>query len=305
MPSAYPSGFDSLAKPTATTKEDDAGFEHDIVHTNEANAIEAVEQTLGVNPQAAFSTVSDRIADLEILGKPVLSLVRNSTGSTLAKGAAVYLSGATGNKANATLAQASSDATSARTHGFVYEAIPNNSNGYVIVEGYLEGIDTSAAASDGQIVYLSGSTAGGWTTTKPVAPTHMVYLGVIARKNPSVGAIYVKVQNGYELDEIHDVLIASKTNGDLLQYEASSGLWKNKAQSTLTVAPSQVTGLAVVTADSRLSDARTPTAHAASHGSAGSDPVSIAQSQVSGLSASLAGKENVGIAVAMAMVLGG
>lgn len=42
--------------------------------------------------------------------------------------------------------------------------------------------------------------------------------------------------------------------------------------------------------DSRLSDARTPTAHAASHGSAGSDPVTVTQSQVTGLDAALSGK---------------
>jgi hypothetical protein len=243
MASAYPSGFDSLAKPTATTKEDDAGFEHDIVHTNEANAIEAVQTTLGLNPQGAFATVDARIDDLEVLGKPVLSLVRNSTGATLTKGTVVYLSGATGNKANVIKALATTDATSARTQGFVWEDIANNADGYVIVEGYLENIDTSAAASDGQIVYLSGSVAGGWTVTKPVAPIHMVYLGVIAKKNPSTGVIYVKVQNGFELDEIHDVLIVSEANGDLLKYDSASGLWKNAAQSTLTVAQSQVTNL--------------------------------------------------------------
>jgi hypothetical protein len=243
MASAYPSGFDSLAKPTETTLEDDAGFEHDIVHTDEANAIEAVQATLGLNPEGAFTTVDDRIADLEVLGKPVLSKVRNSTGATLTKGTAVYLSGATGNHVNVTKALATSDATSARTQGFVWEDIANNADGYVIVEGYLENIDTSAAASDGQIVYLSGSVAGGWTVTKPVAPIHMVYLGVIAKKNPSTGVIYVKVQNGFELDEIHDVLIVSEANGDLLKYDSASGLWKNAAQSTLTVTQSQVTNL--------------------------------------------------------------
>jgi hypothetical protein len=256
MASAYPSGFDSLAKPTATTKEDDAGFEHDIVHTNEANAIEAVQTTLGLNPEGAFTTVDDRIADLEVLGKPVLSKVRNSTGATLTKGTAVYLSGATGNHVNVTKALATTDATSARTQGFVWEDIANNADGYVIVEGYLENIDTSAAASDGQIVYLSGSVAGGWTVTKPVAPIHLVYLGVIAKKNPSTGAIYVKVQNGFELDEIHDVLISSKTNGDLLKYDSATDLWKNSAQSTLTVAQSQVTGL-VTDLSGKVGTART------------------------------------------------
>lgn len=39
--------------------------------------------------------------------------------------------------------------------------------------------------------------------------------------------------------------------------------------------------------DARLSDARTPTAHASSHASAGSDPITVAQSQVTGLTAAL------------------
>jgi hypothetical protein len=240
--SSYPGGYDSLAKPTATTKEDDAGFEHDIVHTDEANAIEAVQSTLGLNPEGAFTTVDDRIADLEVLGKPVLSLVRNATGSPLVKGDVVYTSGANGTHVQVTKALATSDATSARTMGFIYDDIANGADGYVISEGYLEGIDT-AGKTVGSIVYLSGTTAGGWITTEPVAPVHMVYLGVITRVNANNGSIYVKIQNGYELDELHDVLITSKTNGDLLQYESSTSLWKNKAQSTLTVAQSQVTNL--------------------------------------------------------------
>ena len=40
--------------------------------------------------------------------------------------------------------------------------------------------------------------------------------------------------------------------------------------------------------DSRLSDARTPTAHAASHGDGGTDEIAIAQSQVTGLTSDLA-----------------
>jgi hypothetical protein len=52
-------------------------------------------------------------------------------------------------------------------------------------------------------------------------------------------------------------------------------------QTALAITPSQVTGTAVITTDSRLSNARTPTAHASTHASAGSDPVSISSSQVS------------------------
>lgn len=61
-------------------------------------------------------------------------------------------------------------------------------------------------------------------------------------------------------------------------------------QTALTIDPSQVTGTAVITTDSRLSDARTPTSHASTHGVSGSDPVTVAQSQVTGLTTALAGK---------------
>jgi len=42
--------------------------------------------------------------------------------------------------------------------------------------------------------------------------------------------------------------------------------------------------------DARLTDSRTPTAHAASHGAAGSDPVTLGQSQITNLTTDLAGK---------------
>jgi hypothetical protein len=48
------------------------------------------------------------------------------------------------------------------------------------------------------------------------------------------------------------------------------------------ISPSAITGTAVVTADSRLSDARTPTAHAASHQTGGSDALTLAANQVTG-----------------------
>ncbi len=242
MASSYPGAFDSLAKPTATTKEDDAGFEHDVVHSNAADAIEAVQSTLGLNPEGAFATVDARIVDLETPGKPVQVLVRNATGSTLSKGTVVYTSGANGTHVQVTKAQANSEATSARTLGFVADNIANGADGFVIDSGPLEGVDTSGKTA-GDIVYLSPTVAGGWTTTKPVAPNHLVYLGVVTRVNVSNGSIFVKVQNGYELDEIHDVLLVSETNGDLLKYDSATGLWKNAAQSTLTVSQSQVTNL--------------------------------------------------------------
>jgi hypothetical protein len=58
--------LDSLAKPTASTLENAAGFEHDVVHTKEAEAIEAVQATLGTNPQGGSATVDARLDTLAV-----------------------------------------------------------------------------------------------------------------------------------------------------------------------------------------------------------------------------------------------
>jgi len=85
-------------------------------------------------------------------------------------------------------------------------------------------------------LYLSPSTAGTWTTTKPSAPQHLVYVGVVIRSHPTLGTILVSVQNGYELHELHDVALSSEANNDLLVYELSTDLWKNKSFATLGLA---------------------------------------------------------------------
>ena len=158
--------------------------------------------------------------------------VRNTTGATLTKGTIVYISGATGNKPTVSKAIATGDSTSAQTFGMVQSDIANNANGNVVCIGDITGLDTSSL-TEGVQLYLSGTTAGAYTTTKSVAPIHLVYIGIVTRSHPTLGQIEVKIQNGYELDEIHDVLITSKTNNDGLFYESSSNLWKNKPISTV------------------------------------------------------------------------
>ncbi|CAB4154019.1 Intramolecular chaperone auto-processing domain containing protein [uncultured Caudovirales phage] len=162
----------------------------------------------------------------------VVREVRNASGATITKGTIVYINGASGNKATIAKALATGDSTSAQTFGFVQADIANNANGYVVCLGDLIGINTSGI-SVGTQLYLSSTIAGEYTTTKQVAPAHLVYVGVVTRSHATLGQIEVKIQNGYELDEIHDVLITSKTNKDFLVYESSTDLWKNKSLGTV------------------------------------------------------------------------
>ena len=174
--------------------------------------------------------VVDNAESISIIG-------RNSTGATLYKGTVVYISGSTGNRPNFAKAQANAEATSAGTFGVVRADIPNNSDGYVVCIGYIDNLDTRSTApnpftnvtlADGDTVYLHPTIAGYITNVKPSAPNHVVYVGKVTRTSPTNGTIVYRIQNGYELDEIHDVAISSKANNDLLVYESATSLWKNK-----------------------------------------------------------------------------
>ncbi|NDB61789.1 hypothetical protein EB001_25610, partial [bacterium] len=161
--------------------------------------------------------------------------VYNESGATLTKGTVVYINGGHGNLPTITKALATSDATSAQTYGVVQADITNNNNGYVVAAGRLLDLDTQAYAAGTQL-YLSSTTAGAWTSTKQYAPAHLVYVGIVVRSHPTQGVVEVKIQNGYELDELHNVSAQSPNNGDILQYVTSTGLWTSVAGSTTNIA---------------------------------------------------------------------
>jgi hypothetical protein len=163
--------------------------------------------------------------------------VKNMTGATLTKGTVVYISGANGNKPLVSKALATTDALSARTFGLLQSNISNNGVGYCIIIGDLTGLDTSAF-TEGVQLYLSGVTAGTYTSTKTLAPTHLVYVGKVTRSHPTLGQIEVGIQNGYELEEIHDVAITSVADKQLLSYDLATDLWKNKSVTTADISDS-------------------------------------------------------------------
>ena len=156
--------------------------------------------------------------------------VKNATGSTINKGAVVYISGATGSNALISLAEANSDVTSATTVGFLESTLLTGDHGLVVTAGVIAGIDTSLA-TEGDPVWLSPTTPGGvlyGLANKPLAPAHLVYLGVVTRAHSTVGEIQVHILNGWELEELHNVSITAPSDGQALIYDAATTLWKNK-----------------------------------------------------------------------------
>ena len=166
-----------------------------------------------------------------VIGQQLHQRVNNQTGATLTKGTAVYLSGSQGNRITVAKALGITDAFSASTFGIVAENILHNQSGYVITEGLIKDINTSALVED-SAVYLSPTVAGGLTSTKPQAPQHTVYIGVCVKSNAGSGELFVKIRNGQELDELHDVRITSPVDRASLYYRG--GLWRDTTAALIT-----------------------------------------------------------------------
>lgn len=161
------------------------------------------------------------------LGETQHVRVYNNTGSPIAKGKVVAISGSQGQRPTIILADADSESLSKDTIGFTAESIANGAEGFVMIAGMLTNVSTSGM-TDGATVYLS-STAGEYTTTTPNDPAHMVILGfVVNGGSGGAGSIYVKVDNGYEIQELHNVTTSGLADEDLLSYESATQLWKNK-----------------------------------------------------------------------------
>jgi hypothetical protein len=198
----------------------------------------AKDGTVGVGEVEYNDTQGSLIQGLKggnvtnVIGQQLHQRVNNRTGATLAKGTAVYLSGSQGNRITVAKALGVTDAFSASTFGIVAESIADNQSGYVITEGLITNINTSALTED-SAVYLSPLTAGTLTSTKPQAPQHTVYIGVCVKSNAGSGELFVKIRNGQELDELHDVRITSPVNKASLYYLSSQGVWRDTTAALL------------------------------------------------------------------------
>ncbi|MFN9112053.1 MAG: hypothetical protein ACK5XN_18465, partial [Bacteroidota bacterium] len=164
---------------------------------------------------------------LGIAPNQMFAYVTNADSVTINKGQVVYAFGASGDRMSVKLAYNTGDATSAKTIGIVFStSIAANGTGFIITQGVIQGLNLGTYTA-GDTLYL-GATPGSFTATKPYAPNHLVYVGIVERANAGNGQIYVRCQNGYELDELHDVQTLSAVNNDVLYRDTtvSPNAWK-------------------------------------------------------------------------------
>jgi hypothetical protein len=165
---------------------------------------------------------------------------RNNNSFTLTKGTVVYINGESGNRPTFATASWESDPSSATTIGIVAQDINSSQTGYAVTNGLIRNINTTAFPP-GTSLYLSSS--GQYTDTPAISPLHEVRLGKTITQAVN-GIVYIDIQNGYEIGELHDVLITSASTGDLITWDSGSQVWKNTKQLTGSYA---LTGSLIIT----------------------------------------------------------
>lgn len=122
-------------------------------------------------------------------------IARNVTGASIARGAAVYISGTTGAVPQVAPAKADSSATMPAV-GLMYDATANNGYGRVLFIGDLERFDTSGFAA-GDKLYVSAASAGALVNTAPT--TNPQLIGWVLASGVGNGVIYVHLSNSAAL----------------------------------------------------------------------------------------------------------
>jgi hypothetical protein len=163
------------------------------------------------------------------LGQDSFARVYNAEATTLNKGEIVYISGSQGNRMSVKRADSAFEEGSANTIGMVAENITSGAEGFIFTSGVVNELNT-IGLTGGSTLYLSSS--GQYTQTRPTAPEQTVIIGFVERVHASVGSIFIKIDNGYEIGELHDILDGTTTTsyGDLLV--KSGSVWKNSKQLT-------------------------------------------------------------------------
>jgi hypothetical protein len=238
------------------------GYKDSAWFTANATLVLKVGQVVYLQQTGTYK-IGDGITQLQNLSflgttsELVIAMVVNKTSTNLlaSEYKAVKVSTAQGQRLAVDFAQANNDNNSADTIGLVSQNILNNEEGQITILGQVTKINTTGSLqgetwTDGDVLYLSPTIAGAITNIKPTGLTgHLVIIGYVEYAHANNGKIYTKISNGYEIDELHNVYVNPTTlaNNDVLTYESSTSLWKNKQINYLQIVSKDITNSAALT----------------------------------------------------------
>lgn len=168
-------------------------------------------------------------------GQHVLYHVRNSTGSTIAKGVPVMFAGTTGNSGKLLIQPWNGTGPSTYFMGLTAEELTNGSEGFVVAFGKLRGIQTNGGNygetwADGEIIYV-GTTTGSLTKTQPAAPNPHIQVCAVVNAHASNGTLFVRPTLGSNIKDDEGVTITSLSSGQLLVANNAGTVFENKSMS--------------------------------------------------------------------------
>ena len=144
------------------------------------------------------------------LGQEVVMYVRNITGSQVSDGDVVMVSGSQGNKPTITLAQADTVANARKTIGVATQVIPNNSNGFITLIGKVRDLVLDGGTyTEGDVVYLSSTVAGGITLTQPDISVELGHVLATSNGGNTNGILSVNINNESAVHELEQVVDAN------------------------------------------------------------------------------------------------
>ena len=144
------------------------------------------------------------------LGQEVVMYVRNTTGSQISDGEVVMVNGSQGNKPTITLAQADTVANARKTIGVATQPIPNNSNGFITLIGNVRDLVLDDGTyTEGDVVYLSSTVAGGITLTQPDISVELGHVLATSNGGNTNGILSVNINNESAVHELEQVVIAN------------------------------------------------------------------------------------------------
>jgi hypothetical protein len=170
------------------------------------------------------------------IGEESLFRVRNTTGTTIGKGTALYASGVeSSGRIQVTPYVADGTIREVRFMGLASESIADGVNGFVQHFGHIRDLDTRGTSSTaisvgdetwaaGDILYVHPTVPGKLTN---VAPRHAVVVALLIVRHQTTGWLFVRSSSGGHIGDIHDIVLTSPTDGQFLRYDSASTSWVN------------------------------------------------------------------------------
>jgi hypothetical protein len=173
------------------------------------------------------------------LGQETHMLVQNDSGGALVHGTLV-MGELDGNGRLRTVGQGTIRAVKAVTDGslpgklmlgIVTEDIPDGDRGLITTFGYVSQLNTQGPGWQlGDILWNDPAVPGGLTNVPPSAPNLKLPIAVVTRLQTVNGSIFVRMTEGSELGRTDSNVqfLVPITNGQVLTYNSTSGVWTNQ-----------------------------------------------------------------------------